>query len=84
MSSGETEVRQKIRAWIAERAARGEDVGLDDRTPLLEDGWLTSLDVVELILFMEELRGQEIDVESVEPECLSSVDSIYNGFFKAA
>ena len=55
--------------------------GLDDQTPILESGILSSLDVVELIVFVESLRGEEVDVESIEPEMLTNVDTLYTTFF---
>jgi hypothetical protein len=37
--------------------------------------------VVELILFVESLRGCEVDVERIEPEALTSIDTLYATFF---
>lgn len=56
---------------------------MDDRTPILESGILSSLDVVELVIFIESLRGEEVDVDSIEPEALLNVDSLFETFFKA-
>jgi acyl carrier protein len=55
--------------------------GLDDQTPILESGILSSLDVVELILFVESLRGEEVDVDRIEPESLTNIDTLYDTFF---
>ncbi len=73
-------VRAALRRWILEHAkvAPGE---LSDRTPLLESGLLSSLDVVELVLFVEELRGEEIDTDDIEPEVFTSIDALWEGFF---
>lgn len=56
---------------------------MDDRTPILDSGILSSLDVVELVIFIESLRGEEVDVDSIEPEALLNVDSLFETFFKA-
>ena len=53
-----------------------------DATPILESGLLSSLDVVELVLFMENLRGDEVDVDAIEPESLRNVDTLFEAFFK--
>jgi acyl carrier protein len=42
---------------------------------------LSSLDIVELILFIESLRGSEVDQDSIEPESLTNIDSLYANFF---
>lgn len=56
---------------------------MDDATPILDSGILSSLDVVELVIFIESLRGEEVDVDSIEPEALLNVDSLFETFFKA-
>jgi hypothetical protein len=38
---------------------------------------------VELILFVENLRGSEVDVDQIEPEALLHIDSLYETFFRA-
>lgn len=77
----EQEVRARLRSWILERSARAAAVGLTDQTPILDAGLISSLDVVELVLFVEELRGEELATEEIEPEVFSSVDSLWRGFF---
>ena len=52
-----------------------------DETPILGGGLLSSLDVVELVLFIENLRGSEVDVDSIEPEALTSIDTLCSTFF---
>jgi len=36
---------------------------------------------VELILFIESLRGAEVDVDRIEPEALTSIDTLFATFF---
>lgn len=79
----ETEVRQQLRTWIFNRA-KDKPADLRDDTPVLERGILSSLDVVELILFIEKLRGSEIEVEGLEPAAFHDVNAIYKTFFVAA
>ena len=52
-----------------------------DDAPILESGLLSSLDVVELIVFMESMKGEEVDVDSIEPEALENLDSLFETFF---
>jgi acyl carrier protein len=72
-----------LRQWIVEHARGGDPGSMDDTTPILDSGILSSLDVVELVIFIESLRGEEVDVDSIEPEALLNVDSLFETFFKA-
>ena len=36
---------------------------------------------MELILFIESLRGAEVDVDRIEPEALTSIDTLFATFF---
>jgi hypothetical protein len=38
--------------------------------------------VVELVLFIENLRGDEVDVDAIEPESLRNIDSLFEAFFQ--
>jgi hypothetical protein len=40
--------------------------------------------VVELVLFIESLRGEEVDVDAIEPESLRNVDTLFEAFFADA
>lgn len=80
----ETEIRQQLRTWIVNRT-RDMPNGLRDDTPILESGILTSLDVVELILFIENLRGGvEVSVDALEATAFHDINTIYRTFFVAA
>lgn len=77
----ESEIRKSLRGWILERSgAPGERLASDD-LPILEEGLLSSLDIVEFILFIESLRGEEVDIEAIEPEVFTNVDTLYKAFF---
>lgn len=78
-----TDPRARLRDWIL-TANRGlAAASLRDDTPILEDGIITSMDVMELIFLLEELRGAEIDVEQLDPAALRSIDSMCRTFFAA-
>ena len=78
----EQEIRSQLREWIlthTKNPPKGGD--LTDQTPLLETGLLSSLDIVEFVLFIEELREEEVDTDDIEPEVFTSVDTVFEGFF---
>jgi acyl carrier protein len=74
------EIRRQLRDWIVGRA-KDKPAEMKDDTPVLENGILSSLDVVELILFIEQLKGEEVSVDSLEPESIRDVNAIYQTFF---
>lgn len=78
----EADVRKQLRDWIYDRA-KDKPARLDDATAIIEDGILSSLDIVELVLFIENLRGTEVDVDALEPSSFRDVDSIWKSFFSA-
>ncbi len=40
--------------------------------------------MVEFILFIEELREEEVDIEAIEPEVFDSIDTLVEAFFPEA
>jgi acyl carrier protein len=73
--------RQRLREWIIRtgRIAPGE---LADDTPLLEKRVIGSLQLMELVLFVESLTGKPIDVERLTPGGLRDVDTICRNFLE--
>lgn len=70
--------------WILDRAGVKDRSGFTPKTRIIDDGLLTSLDVVELILFIEDLRGEEVDVDALEPESFSNIETLMATFFPAS
>lgn len=77
----EPEVRAKLRGWIAKHAKKPFTAEFTDETPVLELGILSSLDVVEFVLFIEDLRGGDVDADDIGPEAFTSIDTLYFAFF---
>lgn len=77
----ESDVRQKLRDWILKHAKTAPGPTFSDQTQLLEEGILSSLDIVEFVLFIESLRGEDVDVDDIEPEVFTSIDTLHAAFF---
>ncbi|HPG26668.1 MAG: hypothetical protein H6748_14975 [Spirochaetaceae bacterium] len=77
----EKKIREELRIWILERSGATPDRLARDDQPILDEGLLTSLDVVEFILFIESLRDEEVDIEAIEPEVFNSIDTLVEAFF---
>ena len=80
----EKAIREGLRAWILERSGATPDALSRDDQPILDEGLLSSLDVVEFILFIESLREEEVDIEAIEPEVFNNIDSLVEAFFPDA
>jgi hypothetical protein len=33
------------------------------------------------VLFIESLRGEEVDIEAIDPEVFTNIDTLYKAFF---
>jgi len=71
--------RDELRAWVKKRDRRPE-LPLDDNTALFVDRRLTSLDLPELILSLEEWAQRTISVDEVAPESFATMDAIEKTF----
>lgn len=80
----ETQIRQALRDWIVNRSEEMAPQGLNDQTLILEQRLISSLQVMDLMLFIEELSGEPIDVESLRPGVFQNIDAIYQHFFEKA
>lgn len=80
----EQDIKQRLRDWILKHAKTPPKADFSDATHILEEGILSSLDIVEFVLFIESLRGDEVDADAIEPEAFTSVESLYATFFATA
>jgi hypothetical protein len=77
----EGDVRAALRAWVASKAPDDATGEIEDTTPLLGSGLLTSLHVPELILLIERLRERLVDIESLGRGDFHDIDTIVERFF---
>jgi acyl carrier protein len=81
MSRGES-AKDALRAWVRENSRLGADVAIDDTTPILERRIITSLQLTDLILFLESVRGSSVDVTKLSGSNLKSIDAIAKAFLE--
>ena len=74
-------IRAQLKSWLLEHASAAPPETFTDQLPILEVGLLNSLDIVEFVLFIEDLRGEEVDTDAIEPEVFTNVDSLWDAFF---
>jgi acyl carrier protein len=79
--SSESTIRAALRQWISSTSTKTTLESLDDDTPLFRNGILKSVQVSDLILYIEELAERAVDVEQIKPGVFRDIDSIYRNFF---
>jgi hypothetical protein len=77
----EETVKNRLRAWIAGKNGTVSAEQITDSTPIVEQRVLASLHVAELLVFMSEIRGRSIDIESLRPGGFRDLNTIYATFF---
>ena len=71
----------QLRQWVFERGLRGHDEALQPGSHLLEEGWLDSLGLISLIVFLERLRGRPFADGELAAGSLVSIERIRQTFF---
>lgn len=79
--SDETRIRAALRQWITDGSDRASAEEIADDTPLFRSGILRSVQVTDLILYIEELAGRTVDVEQIKAGVFRDIDTIYENFF---
>jgi acyl carrier protein len=75
MGSSEADIIVVVRSYMQKELLQSE-VELGDETPLIEGGHLTSLQTVELVNFIAEQYGVEIEPEEVNEDEFRSLKTI--------
>ena len=70
------EHKQAIREFIIENFLFGEANGLEDDSSFLENGIIDSTGILELVTFLEETYGIEVEDEELVPENLDSIANV--------
>ena len=70
----------RLRDWMASTKPQTVEIGLD--THLINEGVLDSLEMVNFLLYIEEVRGQEIPEALVQPQYFTSLRVIHDTFFR--
>ena len=77
----EAEIRQALREWIVKTSGKIQPQELSDQTPIIEQRIISSLQIMDLILFLEKLRDRSVEVEKLKVGVFRDIDVIYQNFF---
>ena len=75
MGSSEADIIVAVRNYMQKELLQSQ-VELGDETPLIEGGHLTSLQTVQLVMFIGEQYGVEIEPEEVNEDEFRSLKTI--------
>lgn len=78
-----TEIKAALKEWIAKKSGKVAAADLADDTPIIERRIISSLQVMDLILHLERLRGKPVEIDSLKPGAFRTVGDIYANFFPA-
>ena len=77
-------IRETLRSWITERSRKDLISPLLDDTPLIEQGILSSVQVMDVILLIERMRNRPVDVGELKPGSFRDINSIVSTFFQGS
>jgi acyl carrier protein len=69
-------ISDSLRMYIADEILDGQDIELENSTPLLEWGILNSMEITRLVNFIEKEFGIEIPGDKIVIENLKDIDAI--------
>lgn len=75
------EIESSLRRWILDRHPSYDPSRLTDETPLIEERLLTSIQVMDLVLFLEDLSGKPVDMTRLQKGAFATMASIRQAFF---
>ena len=68
--------KQAIKEFIIENFLFGETNGLEDDTSFLDNGIIDSTGILELVTFLEDTFGIEVEDDELVPENLDSIANV--------
>lgn len=78
----EAEIRLALRQWVLKNSNKIAAGDLSDDTAIIEQRIITSLQIMDLILFIETLTNCPIEVDSLKPGAFRNLNTIYKSFFQ--
>ena len=75
-------ILEDLKSYIAHEILDGNDIGLDESTPLLEWGVINSMEIARLIVFIQKKFSVEIPSEAILPDHFKDLTSLTSLVFK--
>lgn len=77
-------IKAQLKQWVVDKKKLQDPSGLTDNTPLIEEKILKSIDIMDLIMFIEFLRDAPLQAAELKPGAFHSIEAIASNFFTAA
>ncbi|MCP5245552.1 MAG: hypothetical protein H6937_06220 [Burkholderiales bacterium] len=74
-------IKDELCRWIAAHSAVFSEDAVPSNMAIIEKRIITSVQLMDLILYLEHLKGEPINPAQIKPGAFASVDSIYQHFF---
>jgi acyl carrier protein len=78
----EEQYKNELREWVLKNSTKVTAEELTSATPLIETRIITSMQVMELILFLEKIKGSRLVIKNIKPGAFKNIDSIYDAFLR--
>jgi hypothetical protein len=75
-----TSATDELRSWVLELNPSLPPSSVTETTPLLSERLINSMHVTELLLVLEELRGEPVDVQKLGPGVFKDIQTIVQTF----
>ena len=76
------EIKKRLREWVADNSKSATRTEVYDDTQIIENRIITSIQVMDLILFMEHLLGKPVKPDQIRPGSFATINAIYDSFFQ--
>mgnify|MGYP005838325655 FL=1 len=74
--TGDAAIREEVKRFIVDNFLFGASEGFDENASFLESGVIDSTGILELVTFLEETYGIQVEDEELIPENLGSIDAV--------
>jgi acyl carrier protein len=76
-------ILQSLRDWLRSASPKNATIEINADTDIIASRILESLQLVELVLFLEKKTQRAILVEDLNPAKLRTLNNIYDNFFES-
>lgn len=76
----EDECKSRLRDWVFQNSKKDPPEPVNNGTMIIEEKVISSVQILDLVLFLENIAGISIDLGVLRPGSFKNVDTIYQVF----